>query len=68
MKKQTFKMIMLCACIIAGNYSCETDFVENYETEVIDYGYIKINQYNVDDVGFKTPEGDVIMKIGRAHV
>lgn len=62
MKKQTFKMIMLCACIIAGNYSCETDFVENYETEVIDYGYIKINQYNVDDVGFKTPEGDVIMK------
>ncbi len=62
MKKQTLKMMMLCACIIAGNYSCETDFVENYETEVIDYGYIKINQYNVDDGGFKTPEGDVIMK------
>ena len=62
MKKQTIKMIMLCVCIIAGNYSCETDFIENNETEVINYGYIKINQYNVDDTGFKTPEGDIIMK------
>lgn len=62
MKKQILK-IMLCFGIIAINYSCDSSiYIENNETEVIDYGYIPISQYNVDDSGFTTQEGNTILK------
>lgn len=62
MKKQILK-IMLCFGIIAISYSCDSSiYIENNETEVIDYGYIPISQYNVDDSGFTTQEGNTILK------
>lgn len=61
MKKRIFRTL---ACIYATIccISCEDVYIENTEGDVIDRGYMQFSLYNVDDTGFKTDEGETVLK------